>query len=426
MSVIFRGVTIADPQSPFHGQQADVLVRDGKIAEIGPAGSLKGSAPVADLPSGSFISPGWVDMLVNLSDPGFEWKETLAQLAQAAQFGGFTQIVCMPNTQPVIDNSQILRSIIQRIHGLPVEFWLTGALTSGTKGEDLAEMYDMAVAGAVAFGDGSHAVQKPGVVLRALQYLRAFDGVMVSPADEKSVSGSGQMNEGDASTRLGMKGIPEISETLAVARDLEIWSYTGGRIHFQPLSTSAALLKVREANGKGTLSTGTAIAYLTLDEDMLETYDPVYKIFPPLRNRTQQASLLKALEDGLIDTLGSGHHPQGLEEKEVEFETAEPGMLGLQTFFPLACERLIHQGVIDLARFVELVCVNPRRILGKEKVSVEKGNVADLTVFNPEIKWEFSSAHISARSKNSPFIGKTMTGRVLGTCLKGQWQPSML
>ncbi|MEZ4774966.1 MAG: dihydroorotase [Bacteroidia bacterium] len=421
--LLFRNITVIDPGSEYHEQQADVRIEGTQILQVAPAGSQNDAGmQVVDIP-GACISPGWVDMMVNLSDPGFEWKESLTQLAKAAQSGGFTQILCSSNTQPVIDNSQMVQSLMLRTAGLPAELWLTGAITAGAKGEDLAEVYDMHLAGAVAFGDGTHPIQKPGVVLRALQYLQTFGGLMIDYPEDRSVSHGGQMNEGEVSTQLGMKGIPVIAELLAVSRDLEVVAYAGGKIHFQPIASAEAIRLIQPAKTGGKVTLGTAIYYLILKDEDLETFDPVYKVFPPLRNRQQQQDLLNALKNGMIDTLGSGHQPQGLEEKEVEFEVAEPGMLGLQTFFPLANMQLVNQQVISMGRLIEMIAINPRKILGKPSVSVKPGSVADLTIFDPQAVWTYDISHIPSRSKNSPFIGQSLRGKVLGTCLKGKWQP---
>ncbi|MDX2246367.1 MAG: dihydroorotase [Bacteroidia bacterium] len=423
--LLFRNVTVIDPGSEFHERPADVLIEGTHVSQVKPGGTLSPEqANVVDIP-GACISPGWVDMMVYLSDPGYEWKETLTELAQAAQSGGFTQVLCTANTQPVVDNRQILESLLLRTKGLPTELWLTGTLTVGAKGEDLAEVHDMHLAGAVAFGDGDHPVQKPGVVLRALQYLKPFEGLLISYPEDRSLSTGGQMNEGEVSVRLGFKGIPVLAESLAVARDLDVWTYTGGKIHFQPLASVEATSRVFSHKKAGTLSTGTAIYYLVLTDESLETFDPIFKLFPPLRNHAQQQALLSAIKEGQIDTLGSGHRAQALEEKDVEFEIAEPGMLGLQTFFPLANAALIDTRIISLGRLIEMIALNPRKILGKTPVSVQKGSIADFTLFDPLGEWIYQSSQIPSRSKNSPFIGQSFKGKVWGTCLKGTWQPSV-
>ena len=333
MSILLKHVTVIDPASSYHLSKVNIHISGDRIEAIGPAISASAEQDI-DL-EGAYISPGWVDMMVNLSDPGYEWKESITDLARAAHSGGFTQVVCTPNTQPVVDNSQMVHSLQLRSKGLWAELWFTGTATQGAKGEELAEVFDMHKAGAVGFGDGIHPVQKAGIVLRALQYMQSFDGLYISNPEDLSLSNGGQMNEGYQSTLLGLKGIPEIAESLAVNRDLDILNYTSGRMHIQPVTTAGNIEKIRAARQSfPDLTLGTALYYLFLTDEVLDTFDPNYKLMPPLRNQQQAEALKECLSKGYIHTLGSGHFPQGLEEKKRPVCGSRARYAGVADIFP--------------------------------------------------------------------------------------------
>ncbi|MEL6255483.1 MAG: dihydroorotase [Bacteroidota bacterium] len=419
-SFLLQQVRLLAPGSKFHKKKVDILIESGKIKEIGKSIQLKNSRGVEHLAEkGAYVSPGWFDMQVHLSDPGFEYKETFDELNKAAIRGGFTGLLCYPNTYPVVDNSQILRSLIQQTEDFAVDFHFTGALSHGVHGKDLAEVFEMHHAGALAFTDGSHPVQDSGLLLRAMQYTRSFSGLIIDCPMDMSLNGSGQMHEGPISTQLGMKGIPTLSETIALSRQLQLLDYSPSRFHVQPLSTpeAANILGSAKRKHKG-LSVGTAIQYLCMSDEELLSFDPNYKLFPPLRSKKDVKALQKALKKGIIDVLTSAHQAQGMEEKNLQFEQAEPGMLSLQSFFSLANEHLIQSELIDLEKWVELVSLKPRQILNIPFPQVEEGEEANLTIFHPKKEWEFNKSHIPSRAKNSPLIGRKMKGQVLGV-LKG-------
>ncbi|RMG27993.1 MAG: dihydroorotase [Bacteroidetes bacterium] len=412
--VVFRSVTIVDPQSSHHLRQADVAVGEGYIQQIGPPGSLPAAGREVNI-AGACLSPGWVDMHVQLNEPGYEWKERMDELAEAARLGGFTAVLCYPNTLPPVDHRQMVEALSRKASLYPVDLWFTGSLSQGVKGKELAELYDMATAGALAFTDGSHPLEHTGLLLRAMQYLQAFEGLMIHYPGDSTLSGQGQMNEGETSTRLGMPGIPELAESVGLAKVTELLKYAGGRLHLQPLTAPSAMQQLAAARRQfPTLSTGTDVMYLSLDDSLLEQYDTHYKVMPPLRSKAQQEQLKKALQEGLIDTLSSGHSAQSQEEKNMEFSLAEPGMLGLQTAYSLANMQLVQKNIIDQGRLIEMMSINPRKILQKAPVSVQEGQKANLTLFHPHAEWELQAGSLPGRSRNSPLLNQRLRGKVLG------------
>lgn len=415
-SFLLKQFRLIAPPHKLHNKKVDILVESGKIKKIEQGGTIKASKSHQLIEEeGACVSPGWFDMQVHLSDPGFEYKETFAELNHAALIGGFTGLLCYPNTEPIVDNSQILRSLVQQSQAFSVDFHFSGALSHETKGKDLAELYEMNEAGALAFSDGTHPVQNAGLLLRALQYVRSFDGLIIDCPLDESIGEKGQMHEGDISTSLGMKGIPTLSETLAISRQLQLLDYSPARLHVQPISTPEGLSMLHASKNKhDKLSIGTAIPYLVMDDEDLVGFDPNFKLFPPLRPKKAVKRLRKAVQKGQLDVLTSGHQAQGKEEKNLQFEQAEPGMLSIQTCFSLANEYLIQEGVIDLADWVKMVSYNPRKILQIPTIDLSPGSLANFTLFHPEASWTFEEKHMPSRAKNSPLKGKNLKGKVLG------------
>lgn len=419
-------VTVVDPSSPFSGEQVDLQVRDGKIVAIGPAGSLKASADMEELKPGADVrvSPGWVDMQVCLQDPGHEYKETLEELAEAAIQGGFTSILCYPEVDPVPDRASVIKGLMRQTQSLDLDIMLAGHATEGGAGKELTEMYDMHLAGAVAFTDGLQRPANAGALLRILRYMKAFDGLLLLSAMDNKLVPDGQMNEGTQSVRLGMKGIPEVAETMAVAADLELLSYESGRVHYQPVTSVKALTSIiahRIAEGLSGLTTGIPLHYLIHSDEELSGFDSVLKVMPPLRSASQRDELkTNGLGEQLIDVITSGHKAQGIEEKQLEFSLADPGMLGLQTFYPLAQQHLVESGYLSEEALIMLISLNPREILGKERVSLIEGGMADLTFFSPTVEWTLEAKDIPSQAKNSPYIGQNLKGKVWGVMTGGK------
>ena len=412
-----KNVTLIDPGNKFDGQNCDLRLAEGRLQAIGPTGSLtredeKNLVEAENL----HLSPGWIDMQVQLSDPGFEYKETLDALGLAAARGGFTSIVCYPNTSPSIDRSHYVEALLARSKELPVGILPTGNISHKGEGKELAELFDMHISGAVAFTDGNHPLQSPGLMQRALLYGKSFDALLMHYPTDASFSSGGQMHEGKASTLLGMKGIPIEAESMGARRDLQVLEYAQGRMHFHPITDAEtlSLLKQKGLVIKG-LSTGTNLCYLTEQDDALLEFDANYKILPPIRDSQRKEKLLECLREGLIDVVSSGHTAQGIEEKKVPFEVAEAGMLALQTFFPLAYESLVKAGQINLSRLIELISLNPRKILRLPQVEIKPGGKAEYSLFQPEMSYRLEASDIPSRAKNSPYLGREFQAKVWGS-----------
>jgi dihydroorotase len=408
MTILVRQARIVDPSSPFHLQTADLLIEKGVITSIEP--TISKEADQIIVISGLQVSAGWVDVFAHLCDPGYEFKETLESGAAAAAAGGYTDVLVLPNTSPVVHNKATVEYIVQKSRTLPVNVHPIGSITRSNEGKELAEMYDMQQSGALAFSDGLCPVQSSGLLLKALQYVKAIDRNIIQLPDDQAINPGGLMNEGIVSTRLGLPGRPAIAEELMVARDIELVKYTNSRIHFTGISTAKSVELVRKAKEEGLAVTCSVTPYHLLfsDED-LKDYDTNLKVNPPLRPESDKQALQQAVLDGVVDCIASHHLPQDIDNKISEFEYAKPGMIGLQTAFA-AVQTAIPQ--LSDERLIELFALNPRRIFGLQTATVKPGVKAFLSLFTRSAEWNFENNH--SKSANSPFLGKTLTGQPLG------------
>ncbi len=410
MNIVIKQAKIIDPTSPYNGQIADIHIASGKIVSIGKNISVKG---VKNLEAdGLHVSPGWIDIFSDFADPGFEFRETLETGANAAAAGGYTDVCIVPNTRPAIDQKSVVEYIVQKTRQLPVSIHPLGSITRGAEGKELAEMYDMKLSGAVAFSDGKNPLQSAGILVKALQYVKSFNGVLIQVPDDKSISPNGLVNEGITSTQMGLPGRPEIAEEIAVASNIKLAAYAESKLHFTGISTETSLKLIKEARQKKTAVTCSATPYnlVFCDED-ITAYNTNLKVNPPLRNKKDRKALQKAVAEGGVDVIAAHHIPQDKDHKIVEFEYAKNGMISLQTAYA-AINTVLPQ--VPQGRWVELLCVNPRRILNMDVPTIAEGNEASLTLFLPGQQWAFDEKDILSRSKNSPFIGKQFTGRPLG------------
>jgi dihydroorotase len=407
MDILLRQVRIIDPSSPFHQQQVDILIQNGQISQIGIVGSTASREIHIE---GLHVSTGWVDVYANFCDPGLEYKETLTSGAQAAAAGGYTDVMVLPNTVPVLHNKSGIEYIVQKARALPVTIHPIAAITKNTEGKELAEMYDMHESGAVAFSDGTNAIQSSGILLKALQYLKAIDKTVIQVPDDKAISATGLMNEGIESTRLGLPGKPAIAEELMVQRDIELAKYTNSKIHLTGVSTLKSIDLIRAAKKEGIAVTCSVTPYhiCFCDEDMAK-YDTNLKVNPPLRTRADMKAVREGVQDGSVDCIATHHLPQDRDHKLLEFEYADYGMTGLET-----CFASIHSCMpeLSLEKLVMLLSSNPRRIFDLEMNSIDINATACLTLFEPEQKWMVKT--LQTKSKNSPFIGKELTGKAIG------------
>jgi dihydroorotase len=407
MEIILRQVKIIDPSSPFHQQTTDILIENGIIKEVG---QLNVSTAQQINIDGLHVSLGWLDVFSNFCDPGFEYKETLDTGASAAAAGGYTDVMVLPNTSPVVHNKGSVEYIVQRSKGFAVNVHPIAAITKNTEGKELAEMYDMHQSGAVAFSDGTNPIQSSGLLVKALQYLKAIDKVVIQLPDDKSISPSGLINEGIVSTQLGLPGKPAIAEEVIIARDIELLRYTNSKIHFTGISTAKSVELIRQAKQEGLLVTCSVTPYhLCFTDEDLTDYDTNLKVNPPLRSKEDQQALKQALLDGTVDCIATHHLPQDIDHKIVEFEYAHFGMVGLETGFAVIRTCFPELG---LEKIIELLATKPRSVFDLQKDSINKNSAACLTLFLPDVKWTVNDLH--SKSKNSPFIGKQLTGKPVG------------
>jgi len=410
MTVLIKQATIIDSTSPFNGQTKDIFIADGIIDSIGDSINKKADKIIEQ--KGLHISIGWMDIFSQFCDPGFEYRETLETGANAAAAGGFTDVIVLANTNPTIHTKSQVEYIIQKSLALPVSIHPAGAVTKNTEGKELAEMYDMRTSGAIAFSDGNNSIQSPRILLKALQYTLAFDGVIIQQPDDKSINSQGLINEGIISTQLGLPGKPAIAEELMIARDIELVKYTNSKIHFTGVSTKKSIELISKAKANGLqISCSVTPYHLNFCDEDLVTYDTNLKVNPPLRTKTDMLFLREALEQGMIDCIASHHIPQNWDAKTCEFEYAKNGMIGLETLFGAIGTVNKKTSTKDL---IDILSINPRKIFGLEIPTIKEGSKAKLTLFNPATKFIFEESMIRSKSKNSAFIGKPLKGKVIG------------
>jgi dihydroorotase len=415
MNLLLRQTVIVNPSSPFHLKKADVLISGGIIKRISENIEDKADE-IVDIP-GLHISTGWVELFSNFCDPGMEFKETVESGARAAAAGGFTDVFVLPNTNPVVHSKGSVEYLVQKSQYLPVNIHPIGAITKNTEGKELSEMYDMYQSGAKVFSDGTNSIQSPGLLIKALQYLKAVNAMIIQLPDDRSINPGGLMNEGIVSTRLGLPGRPVISEELMVSRDIELVKYTGGTMHFTGISSRGSIDLVRAAKSSGVNVTCSVTPHhlFFCDED-LHDYDTNLKTNPPLRTRADMMALREAVADGSIDCIATHHLPQDPDHKTTEFEYAHNGMTGLQTAFA-AVQHVLPD--ISLERIVALFSEQPRKISGLPAATIAEGEKASLTLFQPGKEWTFLKEQNLSRSSNSAFFGKTFPGKVKGIINKG-------
>ncbi len=410
MKILIKQARIIDPSSPHNGQISDIFIENGLISQIGKEISSEADQVISL--EGLCVSPGWVDVFASFADPGYEYKETLETGANAAAAGGYTDVLIIPNTNPVLHNKAAVEYVVHKGQHLPVTIHPIGAITRNTEGKELAEMYDMKWSGAVAFSDGVNCVQSAGLLVKALQYVKAFDGIIIQVPDDKSVNPPGLINEGVVSTQLGLPGKPAMAEELVVERDINLAEYTSSKIHLTGISTkkSADYIQKGKENNIAVTCSVTPYHLFFTDEDMT-SYNTHLKVNPPLRTAEDRAALREAVLNGTVDCLASHHLPHEIDSKVIEFEYAKFGMTGLQTAYAVLNSAVAG---ISTERCVELLAVNPRSIFSLEPASITEGQKAKITLFQPATTWTFTPDMIRSKSANTPFIGQTFTGKVTG------------
>ena len=420
-ALLIRGGRVIDPARIIDGER-DVLIRDGRIAAVEPPGRLAGTEWEREIEAaGRLVLPGLIDLHVHLREPGHEYKETTASGLAAAAAGGFTAVAAMPNTSPPMDNAEEVAALLVRARAAGgAKVWPVAAMTKGRRGEELTEYDDLKAAGAVALSDDGAWVKNPKVFRRVLDYAAAVGLRPLSHAEDPDLSQGGAVYEGRVSTRLGLPGIPAQAESNAVLRDLNMVELTGRPLHFCHLSVRTSVEALRAARAKGLPVTGeTAPHYLFLTHEDLGDYDANAKMKPPLGTAEDQAALRAALADGTLSAIATDHAPHSVLEKEVEFIDADFGVIGLETALPLSLE-LMREGCITPARLVELLSLNPARLLNVPGGSLEPGRPADVTVIDPELAFSPQPETSRSLSRNSPFWGRPMRGRATHTLVDGE------
>ena len=398
----------------------DILVENGKIAAIGDGLTVE-DAEVFDA-NGLVVAPGFIDMHVHLREPGQEAKEDIGSGTRAAAAGGFTTVACMPNTKPPIDKAIIVNGLKKRIDEAGViNVEIIGALTKGQEGQELAEIGDMAECGAVAFSDDGHYVANAKLLLSGLDYLRTFDKMIISHAEEFSLVEDGVMNEGHHSAMLGMKGRPTVAEDIAVARDILLAEYADAKIHIAHISTKGAVELVRQAKKRGVKVTAEVTPHhLTMTDECVNNFDTSTKVNPPLRTAQDIEATVEGLKDGTIDAIVTDHSPHAFEEKDREYRFAPSGFPGLETALGVILTSLYHTGKFSLAEIVAKMSSNPAQIFNLNCGSLAVGKTADIVIFNPDLEWTVDADEFYTRGSHSPFVGKRLKGKAVATIVNGK------
>ena len=417
--LLLKGGRIIDPANG-RDEVADLLVEDGKVAEIKP-GIEAGDAEEIDC-SGKVVVPGFIDIHVHLREPGFEESETIASGTAAAAAGGFTGVCCMPNTSPPVDNASVVEYILETAErSASVAVYPIGAVTKGQEGKELAEIGEMVEAGAVAVSDDGRYVSNSKLMRRAMEYASTFGVKVIQHAEDHSLTAGGVANEGAIGTMLGLKPMPAAAEEIAVRRDIALAEYLKLPVHIAHISVAGAVLAVREAKERGVQVTCEVTPHhFSLTDAAVEEFDTNTKMNPPLRSAADLEACVLGLADGTIDCIATDHAPHHVDKKNLEFDLAAFGVVGLETCVGLVLDKLVQSGQIDLKRMVELLAVNPAKIIGVDRGHLGAGAVADITIFDPEVQWTVNPAKFKSLSRNTPFEGWRLRGKPAGIVFGGK------
>lgn len=413
------GGRVIDPETGMD-KIADLYIRDGVIQSV-EKGKRKFKARQIIDAKGKIVAPGLIDMHTHLREPGREDEETIYTGSCAAVAGGFTSICCMPNTHPPIDNQETVKFIYQKAKEAKCKIYCIGCVTKGQKGEELTEINDLVQAGAVAISDDGLPITNALVMRNALEYSKMFDLPVISHCEEPSLSSGGVMHEGFVSTELGMSGIPSIAEEIMVARDIKLAEFTGAKIHIAHVSTEGSVESIRQAKKKGIKITCEATPHhFTLTHEVIKSFDTNAKVNPPLRTQKDVEAIKKGLKDGTIDCIATDHAPHSIEEKDVEFDFAPPGLVGLETALGLVVTELIEKKVLSWAQAIAKLTINPASILKLQGGRLKTGYPADVVIIDPQAEWTVEPSKFQSKSKNSPFGGRKLKGMVVCTIVEGK------
>ena len=414
MNVILRNAIVVDPKSEFHNQTVDVKITDGIFEKIGTSLGKAASHKEFQV-AGLHISQGWFDTSVSLGEPGFEDRETIVNGLEVAAKSGFTGIALQPNSYPIIDNQSQILFVKQKAGNSATELFPIGALTKASDGKDMAELFDMKNAGAIAFGDYNKSLSNANLMKIALQYVQDFDGLIIAFCQDETLKGNGVANEGIVSTQLGLKGIPNLAEELIVARNLFLLEYTGGKLHIPTISTAKSVLLIKAAKAKGLhVTCSVAVHNLVLTDQKLEGFDTRYKVAPPLSNEEDRKALIAGVLDNTIDCITSDHNPIDIENKKMEFDLSKEGTIGLESAFGSL------QTVLPLEKIIEKLNFG-KTILNIESQTIAEKNKVSISLFSITDNWIFGKEHILSKSKNSAFLGLPVKGKVIGIFNQGKF-----
>lgn len=407
--MLLKNVQILDKNSPYNGKKRDLSIEKGIITQIAP--KIEGAKGKTIDCKNAFLSIGWLDIGVQSGEPGYEHREDFNALTTAAAAGGYTGLAIFPNTSPPIQTKTDVQ-FIKNQSGL-IDIYPIGVVSKNCEGKDLAELYDMHQTGCVAFSDGNQPIQSSGLMKRGLEYVKSFDGLVINHPHDKDLAKGGQINEGIVSTSLGMKGLPAIAEELMLKRDLELLAYTNSKLHVHNVSTEGAVRLIREAKKQDLKVTASVAAInLLFDHHKVETFNTNFKVLPPLRQQVDIKALWKGVKDGTIDCITSNHTPLEEEAKKLEFLYADFGIIGLETTYSLLNTYLEKQ--LSLAALIEGLAQHPRTILGLPIPTINEGQIANLTIFSSKQEWHLEKENIYSKSKNTPFLGTPLKGKVIG------------
>jgi len=414
MKILIQAAKILDSNSPFHKKEKNVLIQNGRIAEIGDKNYQADKVIKAE---GMILSTGWFDLGTYIGDPGLEHKEDMESVAKTAVVGGFTDIAVLPNTVPSIQTKNDISYLTGGNDNRLLQIHPLASVTRNNKGEELTEMIDLHEAGAAGFTDGLKTIWHTDIFLKSLQYLQKFNGVLIDHPEDIWLNMFGQMHEGINSTMLGLKGMPRIAEEVAISRNLKLLQYAGGRLHLAKLSTTKAIGLVRAAKSKMNVTCDIAAYQPLLNDSMLASFDTNYKVNPPLREKADNDALIKGLNDGTIDVISSGHVPQDAESKDIEFDHADAGIINLQTFASnlVALSEFVNWDVL-----IEKVTNGPRSVLNLEIPVIDIEARANLTLLDPHCEWTLNEKSNFSKSKNSPWFGKQITGKAVAVFNNGK------
>jgi dihydroorotase len=411
MNILIKDAKIISSGSPLNNKVMDILIEGGLIVDIKKSITPKGNVKVIE-EKGLHVSAGWMDMQAVSCDPGFEHKENLDTLIKCASSGGFTAVCIHNYNQPALHTKTQIEYLINKTRNKIVTILPVGTITVEGKGTELAEMYDMKMSGAVAFSDHKSVIKDAGTLLRALQYALNVDSFIIPHCKDESIAAGGQMNEGETATSIGLKGIPSLAEELMLQRNLALLDYTQARMHIPTISTRGSVELIKKAKASGlNVTCGVAAVNLFLDDTELKEFDTNYKVDPPLRSKKDVQALRNAVESGIIDVIVSDHFPQDIESKELEFDHADNGIINLQTTFNCALEGLKEKNIESI---IQALTYNPRDILGIEQVLISEGNGVNMTLFTLNDETLFTPDTNYSKSRNSPFFGKNLKGKVVG------------